>query len=62
LPESFKVLVKELQALCLDVKLISEREGEVTIKESEEDIRKKADELELIFQPHPEEVADNVEE
>lgn len=62
LPESFKVLVKELQALCLDVKLISEREGEVAIKESEEDIRKKADELELIFQPHPEEVADNVEE
>jgi DNA-directed RNA polymerase subunit beta len=62
LPESFKVLVKELQALCLDVKLISEKEGEVTIKESEEDIRKKADELDLIFQPQTEEVADNVEE
>lgn len=62
LPESFKVLVKELQALCLDVKLISEREGEVTIKESEEDIRKKADELDLIFQPQTEEVSESIEE
>jgi len=62
LPESFKVLVKELQALCLDVKLISEREGEITIKESEEDIKKKADELDLIFQPQTEEVPENVEE
>ncbi len=37
-PESFKVLVKELQSLCLDVRVISEDSGEVEIRESEEDI------------------------
>ncbi|NLI70594.1 MAG: DNA-directed RNA polymerase subunit beta [Firmicutes bacterium] len=35
-PESFKVLVKELQSLCLDVKVLSEEE-EVEIKEDSED-------------------------
>jgi DNA-directed RNA polymerase subunit beta len=36
-PESFKVLVKELQSLGMDVKIISEEIGEQEIKESEED-------------------------
>ncbi len=35
-PESFKVLVKELQSLCLDVKVLSEEAQEVEIKEGEE--------------------------
>ncbi len=39
IPESFKVLIKELQSLALDVKVYSEEEGEITIKEYvEEDI------------------------
>ncbi|MCX5970371.1 MAG: DNA-directed RNA polymerase subunit beta [Coprothermobacterota bacterium] len=54
LPESFKVLMKELQGLCLDFKLISEKAGEITLKESDEDLRKKADELDLILNVHPE--------
>jgi DNA-directed RNA polymerase subunit beta len=62
LPESFKVLVKEMQGLGLDVKLISEQEGEIALKESEEDIRHKADELDLIFQVQPEEVSETVED
>jgi len=33
-PESFKVLLKELQALCLDVKVLSEDDTELEIKES----------------------------
>ena len=37
-PESFKVLVKELQSLCLDVRVISEDSGEVEIRESEDDV------------------------
>ncbi|HHX87002.1 MAG TPA: DNA-directed RNA polymerase subunit beta [Firmicutes bacterium] len=37
-PESFKVLVKELQSLCLDVRVISEESGEVEIRESEDDV------------------------
>ncbi|MCL2355710.1 MAG: DNA-directed RNA polymerase subunit beta [Defluviitaleaceae bacterium] len=36
-PESFKVLLKELQALCLDVKVLMEDDTEVVIKESVED-------------------------
>jgi DNA-directed RNA polymerase subunit beta len=36
-PESFKVLVKELQSLCLDVKVLSEEKGEVEIREGDDD-------------------------
>lgn len=32
-PESFKVLIKELQALCLDVKVLNDENQEVTLKE-----------------------------
>src|SRR5665647_2065873 len=39
IPESFKVLIKELQSLCLDIKLYSEEHEEIEIKESvDEDI------------------------
>ncbi|SHK45009.1 DNA-directed RNA polymerase subunit beta [Paramaledivibacter caminithermalis] len=37
MPESFKVLIKELQSLCLDVKVITEDKNEIEIKESDED-------------------------
>ena len=37
IPESFKVLVKELQSLGLDVKLYSETDEELEIKETSED-------------------------
>jgi DNA-directed RNA polymerase subunit beta len=37
IPESFKVLIKELQSLALDVKVYSEEEGEITIKEYVDD-------------------------
>ncbi|SKA92730.1 DNA-directed RNA polymerase subunit beta [Clostridium sp. USBA 49] len=33
-PESFKVLIKELQALCLDVKVLNDNKQEVKLKES----------------------------
>ena len=36
-PEAFKVLIKELQSLALDVKVFSEQKEEITIKESVED-------------------------
>jgi DNA-directed RNA polymerase subunit beta len=41
-PESFKVLVKELQSLCLDVKVLSEDKKEIELKEIEEDIAETA--------------------
>ncbi|WP_244834346.1 DNA-directed RNA polymerase subunit beta [Clostridium sp. BJN0001] len=36
-PESFKVLIKELQALCLDVKVLNENHEEVKLKECLDD-------------------------
>jgi len=41
-PESFKVLLKELQALCLDVKVLSEDKKEIQLREIEEDIAETA--------------------
>lgn len=36
-PESFKVLIKELQSLALDVKVLTEEDAEIEIRESVED-------------------------
>jgi len=37
IPESFKVLIKELQALCLDVKVLNENHEEIELRESVDD-------------------------
>ena len=42
MPESFKVLVKELQSLCLDVRVLSEDQKEIDLKEIDEDIAETA--------------------
>ena len=36
-PESFKVLVKELQSLCLDMRVLDENGNEIELKEDEEE-------------------------
>jgi len=36
-PESFRVLVKELQSLCLDIRVLDEQGEEVTLRDSSED-------------------------
>lgn len=46
-PESFKVLIKELQSLGLDVKVLSEQRREIEFSDDEEDIREMAKELGL---------------
>ncbi|MEM5768507.1 MAG: DNA-directed RNA polymerase subunit beta, partial [Bacillota bacterium] len=46
-PESFKVLIKELQSLGLDVKVLTEDAQEIMIRESDEDVTETAKELEL---------------
>ncbi len=38
IPESFKVLIKELQSLALDVKVIKDEQGEIEIKEDLDDV------------------------
>ena len=37
IPESFKVLIKEMQSLCLDVKVLTEDHEEIEIKEVSDD-------------------------
>jgi len=37
IPESFKVLIKELQSLCLDMRVLDEDGNEVTLKDSSEE-------------------------
>jgi DNA-directed RNA polymerase subunit beta len=46
-PESFKVLIKELQSLALDVRVLSEDDVEVEMSDEEDDIDEKARQLEL---------------
>ena len=36
-PESFKVLVKELQALCLDIRVLDDQGNEIELKEDEDE-------------------------
>jgi len=49
-PESFKVLIKELQSLGLDVRVLSDDDREIEIKEVEEDITETAKELGIDIQ------------
>jgi DNA-directed RNA polymerase subunit beta len=44
IPESFKVLLKEIQSLALDMNLVSE-EGTVALEEEEDDLLRAAEEL-----------------
>ncbi len=46
-PESFKVLIKEMQSLGLDVKILTEDAQEIPIRESDEDVTDAARDLEL---------------
>ena len=36
-PESFKVLVKELQALCLDIRVLDENGNEIELRDEDDD-------------------------
>ncbi len=45
IPESFKVLIKEMQSLCLNVEVLSSDGQEIEMKEIDEDIYRTADEL-----------------
>ncbi len=47
IPESFKVLIKELQSLCLDVKVLTDEDQEIEVKESLDDDDINIEEFEL---------------
>ena len=59
-PESFKVLVKELQALCLDIRVLDEQGNEIELKdEDDEDEIIYASELSTALVGSADEVLDN---
>jgi DNA-directed RNA polymerase subunit beta len=45
IPESFKVLIKEMQALCLNVEVLAQTGEEIEMRELDEDIFRTAEEL-----------------
>ena len=45
IPESFKVLVKEMQSLCLNVEVLSQDGSQIELKDAEEDVFRAAEEL-----------------
>ncbi|MFZ9629869.1 MAG: DNA-directed RNA polymerase subunit beta [Ilumatobacteraceae bacterium] len=45
IPESFKVLMKEMQALCLNVEVLASDGSEIEMREMDEDIYRTAEEL-----------------
>lgn len=49
-PESFKVLIKELQSLGMDVKILSDNEEEILMKEIDEDDEAVSDKLNLTLE------------
>jgi DNA-directed RNA polymerase subunit beta len=46
-PESFKVLIKELQSLGMDVKILSENEEEIVMKELDDEEDGQSEKLNL---------------
>jgi len=48
-PESFKVLIKELQSLALDVKVLTENREEIEIKIQDDDMAERAQEIGLLM-------------
>ena len=65
-PESFKVLIKELQALCLDIKVLNENHEEVELKEFSDsdiaDLEVNIEGTEESVAPQPEVSDDSLEE
>jgi len=45
IPESFKVLIKEMQALCLNVEVLSEDGNEIELRELDDELFRTAEEL-----------------
>ena len=53
IPESFKVLLKEMQSLSLDVNVVSEEGTDIEIREEEDDLLRAAEELGIDLSGRP---------
>ena len=56
MPESFKVLIRELRSLALDVRVLDEDGNEITLKDSS------AEEMENVKNVAPDDVGESVKE
>ncbi|MBU6216654.1 MAG: hypothetical protein KGR17_08630, partial [Acidobacteria bacterium] len=45
IPESFKVLIKEMQSLCLNVKILDDTGEEIKLRDMDDDFYRTAEEL-----------------
>jgi DNA-directed RNA polymerase subunit beta len=51
IPESFKVLLKEMQSLALDVKVVAEDGGDVAVRDEDDELLRAAEELGIDLRP-----------
>src|SRR6059036_3395962 len=51
IPESFKVLLKEMQSLALDVNVISEEGADIAVREEDDELLRAAEELGIDLRP-----------
>jgi DNA-directed RNA polymerase subunit beta len=51
IPESFKVLLKEMQSLALDVQVLSDEGREVEVREEDDELLRAAEELGIDLSP-----------
>ncbi|MFN8074790.1 MAG: DNA-directed RNA polymerase subunit beta [Kineosporiaceae bacterium] len=62
IPESFKVLVKEMQSLCLNVEVLSGDGSTIEMRDTEDDVYRAAEELGIDLSRRPNEGAMTVDE
>ncbi|MBA9001313.1 DNA-directed RNA polymerase subunit beta [Thermomonospora cellulosilytica] len=62
IPESFKVLIKEMQSLCLNVEVLSSDGMSIEMRDSDEDVFRAAEELGIDLARRPNEGAMSVDE
>src|SRR5699024_12359486 len=62
IPESFRVLLKEMQSLCLNVEVLSSDGTAQDVKESDEEVFRAAEELGIDLSRRPHEGVGSIEE
>ncbi|WP_396448404.1 DNA-directed RNA polymerase subunit beta [Actinomadura sp.] len=62
IPESFKVLIKEMQSLCLNVEVLSSDGMSIEMRDTDEDVFRAAEELGIDLSRRPNEGAMSVDE
>jgi DNA-directed RNA polymerase subunit beta len=62
IPESFRVLLKEMQSLCLNVEVLSSDGASMSVQENDEEVFRAAEELGIDLSRRPHEGVGSIEE